>query len=539
MKRLMLLFVLLAVIAQPDACYSASKWALVIGNGAYKEAPLRCPVNDATDMAKSLEGLGFTVAKLINANQQQIENAIRYFGSHVKENDIALFYFSGHGTEVKGINYLIPIGMQASGEDEIKYKAVPAEMVLDKLERAGSTMNIIILDACRTNPFKRFRSVNQGLAELNSPAGTIIAYATAPGTIAFDGVERNSPYTKYLLENIKKPKLEIEDVFKRVRVAVMNDTKKRQIPWESSSLTGDFCFADWQSDSDEAVVYNSRGLAWNKKEDHDKAIENFDKAIQLDPNYARAYSNRGYAWDDKGDYDKAIEDYNKAIQLNPDYARAYNLRGVAWINKGDYDKAFEDYDKAIQLDPGEAAAYNSRGVAWNKKGDYDKAIEDFDKAIQLDPNYARAYSNRGYAWDDKDDYDKAIEDYNKAIQLDPDDARAYILRGVAWSNKDDYDKAIEDYDKAIQLDPDDALAYSNRGDAWNNKGDYDKAIEDYNKAIQLDPDYAPAYSNRGAAWYNKADYDKAIEDFSEAVRLDPDNKTYRQNLSAAMKQKGD
>jgi len=172
-----------------------------------------------------------------------MENAIRDFGKRLQSGDTALFYFSGHGIQVDGMNYLLPIGTKIDSVDEIKYKAVNANMVLDKLEQAGSQVNIIILDVCRNNPFARFRSLQRGLALMASPSGTLIAYATSPGNVAYDGDERNSPYTQHLLNVMKTPGLKLEEVFKQVRVSVMAETDNKQVPWESSSLTGDFYFA--------------------------------------------------------------------------------------------------------------------------------------------------------------------------------------------------------------------------------------------------------------------------------------------------------
>lgn len=218
--------------------------ALVIGNGAYKNAtPLPCAVKDARDMASTLKTLGFTVQQYTDATQEDMETAIRAFGRDVKPGDVAMFYYSGHGVQIRGLNYLVPIGMDAHSEDEIKYKAVPAEMVLDKLEQSQSTVNLIVLDACRSNPFKRFKSLNQGLAQMNAPTGTLIAYATAPGTVALGAEEgENSPYTKHLLKNMKKPDFEVGRLFRVVRAAVLEETHRQQVPWESVSLVGDFYF---------------------------------------------------------------------------------------------------------------------------------------------------------------------------------------------------------------------------------------------------------------------------------------------------------
>jgi uncharacterized protein (TIGR02145 family) len=221
---------------------SQNKIALVIGNANYDGASLRNPVNDATDMASTLRGLGFNVSLKTNLNRQQLEDAIRGFGTQINSGDIALFYFSGHGVQVDGLNYLIPIGAGIQAENEVRYGCTEAGFVLDKMESAGSGMNIIILDACRDNPFKGVRSGTKGFAHMSAPTGSIISYSTAPGSVAYDGEGRNSPYTANLMDAMKTQGLKIEDMFKKVRNNVAKETANRQIPWESSSLMNDFYF---------------------------------------------------------------------------------------------------------------------------------------------------------------------------------------------------------------------------------------------------------------------------------------------------------
>lgn len=217
--------------------------ALVIGNSSYKASPLKNPVNDARDMAAVLKKLGFTVLLKTDADQKTMERSIREFGNQLKSGGVGLFYFSGHGLQVYGRNYLVPVDAEIESSSDVKFEGVDAGRVLGKMQDAGNGLNIIILDACRDNPFARsFRSSEQGLAKMDAPTGSILAYATAPGSVAADGSGRNGLYTSKLLKHMMTPGLLIERVFKNVRIEVMNESKKRQVPWESSSLTGDFYF---------------------------------------------------------------------------------------------------------------------------------------------------------------------------------------------------------------------------------------------------------------------------------------------------------
>jgi formylglycine-generating enzyme required for sulfatase activity len=222
--------------------FSQKKIALVIGNASYADAPLRNPVNDASDVASTLRRLGFSVTLKTNVNKRDMESAVRNFKSVLSKGDIALFYYSGHGMQVSGSNYLVPVGETILNETDIRYNAMEAQYVMDNMQDAGASVNIVILDACRDNPFKGVRSQSKGFIAVMAPQGTFIAYSTAPGSVASDGTSRNSPYTKNLISCITKPGVEIEDAFKEIRKNVMKETGNRQIPWESSSLIDNFSF---------------------------------------------------------------------------------------------------------------------------------------------------------------------------------------------------------------------------------------------------------------------------------------------------------
>ena len=217
--------------------------ALVIGNGAYADSPLRNPVNDARAMAASLRELGFEVIARENANLQQMDGAVREFGRRLERAHAGLFYYAGHGMQIKGRNFLIPVGANFEHEDEVAYRSLDAGQVLDKMDSAKTQVNLMILDACRNNPFHRvFRAKRQGLAEMDAPAGTLIAFATAPGSVASDGAGKHGVYTKHLLKQMNERGQPVEQAFKQVRIGVVEETRERQIPWESSSLRDDFQF---------------------------------------------------------------------------------------------------------------------------------------------------------------------------------------------------------------------------------------------------------------------------------------------------------
>ena len=221
--------------------------ALVIGNATYKVNPLKNPVNDSTDMARSLRSVGFEVIEANNTTLAQMREVTRRFADKLGNSDVGLVYYSGHGVEVKGKNYLIPVNADIKREYEVVDQAFDASQFLEMMDNIrgpnNKRVNILIVDACRNNELqKSWRSTNNGLARMDAPGGTFISFATAPGRVAADGTGRNSPYTKHLLQALKQPNVPIEQVFKVVRRNVMEETKGEQIPWENSSLVGDFYF---------------------------------------------------------------------------------------------------------------------------------------------------------------------------------------------------------------------------------------------------------------------------------------------------------
>lgn len=234
-----------------DTYKAEKRYALIIGNSNYPKdlGMLKNPVNDATDIATELRHSDFEVQLLTNATYVQIREAVRKFHEKLtngpKDQTVGLFYYAGHGVQYQDENYLVPIDAHVQFEDDIVRMCFPVQrMVLANMERSNSRMNIVILDACRNNPFPATtRSAGQtGLAEMKKARGSFIAYATAPGSVASDGVGRNGLYTQELLKALRKPGLTIEQVFKEVRLNVLRLSGDKQLTWDSSNIVGEFYF---------------------------------------------------------------------------------------------------------------------------------------------------------------------------------------------------------------------------------------------------------------------------------------------------------
>lgn len=218
--------------------------ALVIGNADYNNQPLRNAAKDARAMRTALNELGFDVILVENATSKAMQKAILEFGERLSGGGAGVFYYAGHGLQVRGINYLLPIDEKITSESSVRFEATPLDAVLEEMSQPRpNRVNIVILDACRNNPYaSRFGGTATGLTMVDAPTDFIIAYATAPGRVAADGDGALGLYTGELLKAMAIPNLQIEDMFKRVRAAVSERTGNAQVPWEASSLISDFRF---------------------------------------------------------------------------------------------------------------------------------------------------------------------------------------------------------------------------------------------------------------------------------------------------------
>ena len=306
--------------------------------------------------------------------------------------------------------------------------------------------------------------------------------------------------------------------------------------WELDRAIQDYNKA-LELDPDDASVYRSRGLAFIQKGVLDRARRDLDKAIELSPGYATAYNDRAGTFGT--DVESAVQDYSKAIQLDPNNSIYYMNRGNAYSKRSEFSKALLDFNRALEIDPYEALAYFGRAGVYSDMDEYDSVINDLDKAVDLDPTFPISYKNRGRAYFLSGQFDEAIADYGKTIEMDPKDSDAYVGRGTAHARRGEYRLALKDYTEALVIAPDNYMAYLDRGIVYFTIEEYQLAIEDFNDTIALNPRMSEAYGHRGAAYGEIGDLEQAIHDLDKAVDADPVNSSLLRDRGIAYSKKGE
>lgn len=365
----------------------AARVALVIGNSAYPLVPLRNPANDARDIAAKLKRLGFDVIVRTDVRQKEMLRSLTEFGDKVQAGTEVLFFYAGHGMQVRGKNYLIPIDAEIRNESSVSSEAVDVDQLLDKL--APARLSMVILDACRNNPFeRRFRGGGQGLAQINAPTGTLIAYATAPGKVAADGEGRNGLYTSELLAAMDVPGIKIEDVFKRVRANVVRKSGEAQTPWESSSLTGDFYFTQGSlpqgtTDNRASLLNDAETALWSAVE---RGGSEDDYAA-----YLGRYPNGKYLALAEQRYQK-LKERNRLAETEEARRRTEMLAQTERDNRQRYERLLAEGDEALKS--------RDRKVALAK---FEQAQRLFQGSAELVPRLeqARALASAGEIFRDR------------------------------------------------------------------------------------------------------------------------------------------
>jgi len=428
MRWLILILALIACIST-DPAAAQNKVALVIGNDL-DGSLLGNPARDSKIVGEALQKIGFKLVggqPLVGLNKEAMEAQVEEFGKLAKNADIALFYFSGHGLQLNGTNFLVPVGFQ-SGKSPIVH-ALSTTVLMAELARSQARVKIVLLDACRT-PFMKG---GDGLAPMQDFAvnGTVIGFATQPNRTAWAGPPNgNSPYAKAFATKLSVKGLQLYDLLIDVGLEVMSVTQNAQVP--SATITplrvvlnqNQIVPSPGTTPPNPAVLGNlPNGQALRFVQSAHKLLDNknfgaardeLTKGIQLDPGLGLTYNYRGYAWYEEGlskppieglkFYDKAFLDFDEAIRLSPTYAPAYRHRGntilatfkaLRKIGKPTnkiLDNAINDFNMAIGLDSNSKTSPNSLGGAYLLKGDYASAIKNFNIAIALNQTYAAPYA---------------------------------------------------------------------------------------------------------------------------------------------------
>lgn len=489
MVRVFAAFIALFFLTQSAS--AEKRVALVVGVGAYTiQNTLESSRKDSELVGSFLRQKGFQLVggrPLVDLNKAQYDQAIEMFGEMAQGADVAVFYYSGHGMQIGGTNYLFPVDSPYVSPNNIAFRFINMNTVMGVLERSRAKLKMVLLDACRNNPFVKDGSkadVGGGLATMNAPSGTIIGFATQPGNTASDGgVGNNSPYTAAVFDVARKPGYNQFRVFNDAALIVMSRSGGKQQPWMSASpITYDFYFTPpVTTDVSSAPVTNSMAMVMPAPAPLPAVVSN----ASINSNTSLGNVSLNYTQE----ANKLFQQYNYAagravltqgISEGQRTAIMYSYRGFSWLQDG-----------LNNSNPHETLALFRAG------------FPDFDEAIKLEETYPNSYRHRGnmiqWTW-------KALKKTNQPTNN--------IL-----------DNAIKDLQNAVKLDPTSMTSAYFLGEAYNLRGklgDYDQAIFWFNKALELNPKFVAPHSGLCYAYRMKGDMASASREASIALSRDSD-----------------
>jgi tetratricopeptide (TPR) repeat protein len=421
---------LLICAGMSSAAHAEKRVALVIGNSAYRAVPaLPNPAGDARLMSDTLLSLGFFVVgggAQLDLDRAGFDNVLREFGKELVGADVALFYYAGHGVETYGLNYLIPVDAHPASDADIFAQAIGTAGILDQMEKSGTRINLMLLDACRDTPFRDdgARSTSGGLAQMQAPPGTLISFATQPRSVALDGDDGHSPYTKALAATVQRPGYGLFKTFNEVGLAVEKSTQGQQLPWVSSSpISGNFYFAGRPAPETPVVEARLSPPGDSLRRD---LITDCDRLAGMPYDTGRAPNLPGVELD-KIDVAAAAAACNDAIAQYPDVARLTFEAGRVANARKDFAGAKRLFEKAA--DAGYAMAMNNIGALY-EGGDgvarnYAEAVRWYSKAVAAGEPIAMV----DLGWQHETGHGVA-RDYGEAVRLYEAAARAGVPAGM-------------------------------------------------------------------------------------------------------------
>lgn len=572
MKRLVI--ILIISLCTVSVYAKERRLALVIGNGLYQKGVLANPENDARAIETALKGLGFEVRKYENLNQKELAKAIDDFGNLLKNYDVGLFFYAGHGLQSKGFNYLMPVDAELATESDIEYNCVRADRVLGKMEDANTRVNIIILDACRDNPFEQIwtrTARGRGLATMSAPAGSLIAYATSPGKTASDGTGDNGLFTSGLLSYMNEPGITAIQMFQKVTAHVLLESQGIQLPWVSTSMTGDFFLVPGSGIPDPGLDTTDMIGKLTQTPINSEDAEKEEISLAILP-FANLTGNTDQEYLVRGQHDALYTELCKLSQVKPirvvggrtaaamnsnrlsipDIAREINVDYIVEGSVMSYNDSILIHLRLIKVFPEEkpvmAVSYESnlRNIMKlhnNIAGQISQKINLeltpqnlvlLPRSKEINPDAYKAYLRGMYEITKytPEDKENGLKLLHEAVAMDPGEAFAYVglalgYLEIAHSPMDTGDalgKAEAAVNMAIRIDSTLTELYAALAEVYlYYTWEFEKAEKYFKIALGKNPNLALAHYHYSWALYLFGDMEGAIEEHILAQKYDPFN----------------
>lgn len=539
LKHVQRLFLLICFLSSPESVAQSNKeikkLALVIGNADYDAGELKNPVNDALLMASAFDSLGFDVILDTNINtQSDFLLTIREFGKRRKEYEVGFVYYAGHGIQVGSENFMLPTKVNLESEDDVDYFGVNVQKIVNILIKTTDQVNVLILDACRNNPFEsqwnlsRSLTKGSGLAKMQAPMGSLIAFSTTAGNVAPDGSGDNSLYCRSLYNNMFIERLSLDQLFRNVRSEVLEASNGIQQTEESTQLTGTTFYL--KESNYESVYREVDSLIY--ADDYTLALEvNQTILLESDKDY-EALLNRGLIYDLMNEPDRAISAYESVHKYYPKKVSPLWFHGLLCTESGEYEDAIKLFRDCLAIDSNDIDFYSMIAQNYEKLEEYDDAIINLTKAITLEPDTIYLYSDRSEIFLLNGDTTMAINDLDNAIKRNPKNWELYNNKAgiLDYQGPDETLIAIDIYTFVIENCNENykiCRAINNRANLYEEMGDIKTAISDQTFLIDnykdsSDIPLALTYVNRGRLYERNQDYDKALLDFKTSVLTDPE-----------------